>query len=82
MEKNTKIGTFFFKEWKITQRSEHSFEKNGCPTLLDCKRWSISATPLTGIYLNFIDWTVDSKRGSKSATPLTGIYFNFTVSIA
>ena len=34
MEKNAKIGTFFYKERKRTQRSESSFEKNGCPTLL------------------------------------------------
>ena len=29
MEKNAKIGTFFYKDWKIMQRSEHSFIKNG-----------------------------------------------------
>ena len=29
MEKNAKIGTFFYKEQKRTQRSEHSFLKNG-----------------------------------------------------
>ena len=29
MEKNAKIGTFFYKEWKRTQRSERSFLKNG-----------------------------------------------------
>ena len=35
MEKNAKIFPFFYKERKRTQRSEHSFEKNGChcPTL-------------------------------------------------
>ena len=36
MEKNAKIGTFFYKELKRTQRSERSFEKNGCPTLVIC----------------------------------------------
>ena len=34
MEKNAKINPFFYKERKRTQRSERSFEKNGCPTLL------------------------------------------------
>ena len=29
MEKNAKIGTFFYKERKRTQRSERSFIKNG-----------------------------------------------------
>ena len=36
MEKNAKIGLFFYKEQKRTQRSERSFEKNGCPTLVIC----------------------------------------------
>ena len=34
MEKNAKIVPFFYKEQKRTQRSERSFEKNGCPTLV------------------------------------------------
>ena len=34
MEKNGKNGTFFYKECKRTQRTERSFEKNGCPTLI------------------------------------------------
>ena len=29
MEKNVKIGTFFYKEQKRMQRSEHSFIMNG-----------------------------------------------------
>ena len=33
MEKNGKNGTFFYKERKRTERMEHSYEKNGCPTL-------------------------------------------------
>ena len=33
-QKNAKNGTFFYKEHKRTQRTERSFEKNGCPTLL------------------------------------------------
>ena len=32
-EKNGKNGTFFYKERKRTERTERSFEKNGCPTL-------------------------------------------------
>ena len=36
MEKNAKIGTFFYKEQKNTQRSKRSFEKKGCPTLPNC----------------------------------------------
>ena len=33
-EKNAKNGTFFLKERKRTQRTERSFEKKGCPTLV------------------------------------------------
>ena len=33
MEKNAKIVPFFYKKRKRTQRSDRSFEKNGCPTL-------------------------------------------------
>ena len=49
MEKNAKNATFFHKERKRTQRTQHSFkkngknartlrsfEKNGCPTLMGC----------------------------------------------
>ena len=36
MQKNAKNGTFFYKERKRTQRTERSFEKNGCPTLTVC----------------------------------------------
>ena len=32
-EKNGKNVPFFRKERKRTERTEHSFEKNGCPTL-------------------------------------------------
>ena len=49
MEKNEKNGTFFYKEWKRTERSfykewkrtkrtELSFEKNGCPTLINIQQ--------------------------------------------
>ena len=41
MEKNAKIGTFFYKERKGTQRSERSFEKNGCPTLAETDHFNI-----------------------------------------
>ena len=34
-EKNGKNVPFFRKERKRTERTERSFEKNGCPTLLD-----------------------------------------------
>ena len=34
MEKNAKIVPFFYKDRKRTQRSERSFEKNACPTLI------------------------------------------------
>ena len=37
MEKNGKNGTFFYKEWKRTERMKRSFEKNGCPTLLQTR---------------------------------------------
>ena len=40
MEKNAKIGTFFYKERKRTQRLERSFEKNGCPTLQICNTFT------------------------------------------
>ena len=33
MQKNAKNGMFFYKECKRMQRTERTFEKNGCPTL-------------------------------------------------
>ena len=44
-KKNAKIDLFFYKEQKGTQRSFHSFEKNGCPTL--------EKTPYVGNYSHF-----------------------------
>ena len=37
-EKNAKIVPFFYKEWKIMQRSFCSFEKNGC---LPSAHWAV-----------------------------------------
>ena len=44
MEKNAKIGTFFYKERKRTQKLERSFEKNGCPTLKITDQYNICAS--------------------------------------
>ena len=38
MQKNGKNGTFFYKERKRTERTERSFEKNGCPTLISTQQ--------------------------------------------
>ena len=52
MEKNAKIVPFFYKERKRTQRSERSFEKNGCPTLV---------SPYVTFVTEGLVWLISSK---------------------
>ena len=56
MEKNAKNIPFFLKEWKRAQRTECSFEKNGCPTLQKTYLFVGGHIKFQGIYklsLNF-----------------------------
>ena len=82
--KNAKIVLFFYKKRKRTQRSFHSFEKIGCPTLyfihpcISTISHHLWVLPVLGIWLfwNKKEWITLFKRANCTFSWLGTVFFS------